>query len=119
MAYEPTNWKSGDVVTSAKLNKLEQGVANAGGLIVGMDTTNMTLDKTYREIADAVPTGIVLLPVETAEDDYAISILAEHGTWVDGAHAGEKYVMFVNIAENVTVIAYAPTENDYPVFDMV
>ena len=29
MAYEPTNWKSGDVVTSAKLNKLENGVADA------------------------------------------------------------------------------------------
>ncbi len=31
MSYEPTNWKTGDVVTSAKLNKLEQGVADAGG----------------------------------------------------------------------------------------
>lgn len=33
MSYEPTNWKTGDVVTSQKLNKLEQGVAgaNSGG----------------------------------------------------------------------------------------
>lgn len=30
MSYEPTNWKTGDVVTSAKLNKLEQGVAGGG-----------------------------------------------------------------------------------------
>lgn len=29
MAYEPTEWKSGDVVTSAKLNKMEQGIENA------------------------------------------------------------------------------------------
>ena len=29
MSYEPTNWKTGDVVTSAKLNKLEEGVAEA------------------------------------------------------------------------------------------
>lgn len=37
MAYEPTNWKSGDVVTSAKLNKLEQGVADSPyDLIVGI-----------------------------------------------------------------------------------
>lgn len=28
MGYEPTNWKDGDLVTSAKLNKLEQGIAN-------------------------------------------------------------------------------------------
>ena len=30
MSYEPTNWKTGDVVTSAKLNKLENAVANGG-----------------------------------------------------------------------------------------
>lgn len=31
MAYTPTNWATGDTVTATKLNKLEQGVANAGG----------------------------------------------------------------------------------------
>ena len=30
MAYEPTTWAAGDVVTSAKLNNIEQGVANSG-----------------------------------------------------------------------------------------
>lgn len=34
MAYEPTNWKTGDVVTSAKMNKLEQGVAAGSGVLV-------------------------------------------------------------------------------------
>lgn len=29
MSYDPTQWKSGDVVTSAKLNKMEQGIAAA------------------------------------------------------------------------------------------
>ena len=32
MSYEPTNWKAGDVVTSAKLNKMEQGIAASGGI---------------------------------------------------------------------------------------
>lgn len=42
MTYEPTEWKSGDVVTSQKLNKLENGVVSAssgGGLVV-----NFTLE---------------------------------------------------------------------------
>ena len=30
MSYEPTEWKAGDTITSAKLNKIEQGIA-AGG----------------------------------------------------------------------------------------
>ena len=34
MSYTPTEWKTGDVVTSAKLNKLEQGVAAAGATVL-------------------------------------------------------------------------------------
>ena len=30
MAYEPTNWKNGDVITAEKLNKLENGVGSGG-----------------------------------------------------------------------------------------
>lgn len=28
MAYTPTEWKTGDVITAEKMNKLEQGVQN-------------------------------------------------------------------------------------------
>ena len=28
MSYTPTTWKTGDIVSSEKLNKLEQGVAD-------------------------------------------------------------------------------------------
>ena len=31
MPYNPTEWASGDVVTSEKLNKIERGIAAAGG----------------------------------------------------------------------------------------
>lgn len=50
MSYEPTNWKSGDTVTSAKLNKMEQGIANAGVVVCTMDMQTMALDHTYAEI---------------------------------------------------------------------
>lgn len=65
MAYEPTQWKTGDVVTSAKLNKLEQGVAGAGGdgaLVVNIfydeDTVKFVADKTVNEILTAVNAGV-------------------------------------------------------------
>lgn len=47
MSYTPTNWKAGDVITSEKLNKLENGVAAAGsggGAFSKIVTINM---KTY------------------------------------------------------------------------
>lgn len=30
MAYEPTQWRSGDTITSERLNKMEQGIAGGG-----------------------------------------------------------------------------------------
>ena len=29
MSYEPTEWKSGDVISSVKLNKIENGIVNS------------------------------------------------------------------------------------------
>ncbi len=52
MSYTPTNWKDGDLVTSAKLNKLEQGVAAGGIQVIHVDNENGTLDKTWQEIYD-------------------------------------------------------------------
>lgn len=57
MSYTPTEWKSGDTVTSAKLNKIEQGIAAGGGILIAhiIDNGNnpQTLDKTWQEIHDA------------------------------------------------------------------
>lgn len=60
MSYEPTVWKAGDTVTSAKLNKLEQGVANggSGSGVISMtitqndNTITYTVNKTWQEIWD-------------------------------------------------------------------
>ena len=71
MSYEPTNWKAGDTVTSAKLNKLEQGIAAASGgggvLVVHFDTNTLALDKTYSEIKAAAETGIVVIQTRPSE----------------------------------------------------
>lgn len=55
MSYEPTNWKAGDTVTSAKLNKIEQGIKNSV-LVANMtlDKSGIAhLDKTWQEVYDA------------------------------------------------------------------
>ena len=55
MSYTPTNWTTGDTITAEKLNKMEQGIASAGGgggvLIVTIDENN-ALDHTWKEISD-------------------------------------------------------------------
>jgi len=61
MAYEKTTWAKGDVVTSAKLNKMEDGIDSASGsmkviiAIMQCDTDNniKTLDIKPSDIFDA------------------------------------------------------------------
>lgn len=51
MSYTPINWQTGDQITAARLNAMDQGIANAGVLVV--HSTNNTLDKTWQEIHDS------------------------------------------------------------------
>lgn len=48
MAYTPTTWSDGDVITAEKMNKLEQGVQNqqtgAPGAAAGFGTPTATVD---------------------------------------------------------------------------
>lgn len=64
MAYEPTNWKAGDVVTSAKLNKMEQGIVKNNVVeCMAKDITlssNAALNKTWQEIWDNNYTSIMI-----------------------------------------------------------
>lgn len=63
MAYTPTTWKSGDIVTSAKLNKLETAAAPYIVTFTvdwsGEDPT-ATVDKTFAEIEAAWNAGMVV-----------------------------------------------------------
>ena len=86
MSYTPTEWKSGDVITSAKLNKLEQGVAGAGGgggvVMLHPDTQTGQLDRTFAEIVELAQTGIVCFLIDhdgTCEYYTMICSSVEHG----------------------------------------
>ena len=59
MAYTPTTWETGDVITSQKLNKIENGVANTNPLIVTQTSMNNVtrLDRTVQQIYDAIISG--------------------------------------------------------------
>lgn len=56
MAYTKNTWNTGDIVSSQKLNHMEDGVAAAYEVMVINDTDG-TLDKTWQEIYDAMAQG--------------------------------------------------------------
>lgn len=62
MSYTPTEWKAGDTVTSAKLNKIEQGIANNIMILHETEVNGEgVLDKTVEEIVEAIQNKIVFI----------------------------------------------------------
>ena len=80
MSYEKQTWESGDVVTSSKLNHMEDGIEGAGGGMVITCTESSgyyVMDKTYNEIkAQLRAGGIVTCPHEAQEDGMGAYLVA-------------------------------------------
>lgn len=76
MNYEKQTWAKGDVVTSAKLNHIEDGIANGGGVLVipvtyDADTQTATMGKTWQEIYDA-PIAVFTMDSEGTSTKYQV-----------------------------------------------
>ena len=73
MSYEPTNWKSGDKVTSTRLNKIEQGIQG-----IDNDTSSikedLSLSQTYQKIEYLATTGKFIRPDGSIGDNSNFSI---------------------------------------------
>lgn len=72
MSYTPTEWECGDTITAAKMNKIEQGIADAGGAepffvneTVDDNYGNYVLDKTAQEITNAINAGKLIYIVDS------------------------------------------------------
>lgn len=84
MSYTPTTWAAGDTVTAAKLNKLEQGVASSGGGLVVHSDENGTLDKTWKQISDAVENGAIPYMISGDDEAKYVTILSQVLAYDDG-----------------------------------
>ena len=127
MSYEPTNWKTGDVVTSAKLNKLEQGVAGAGGLFVVHASYNEqndadVLDHTAQELLDAINDGKIIIYLYIVDGNAGVRS-AYQGTMTDflhsSSHSGGAVQNIYNFrfVAGLTTIQQDGTDIDIPKVD--
>ena len=94
MAYTKNTWTDGDIVTSEKLNHMEDGIANAGGVMVVGGVTFVdaspvgTFDKTWQEIYNALAAGVsVALIIENRSvpvvmRDNITTAYAKDGTYI-------------------------------------
>lgn len=60
MSYTAHTWSTGETITADKMNNIEQGIADmgSGAMIVHFTLGENTLDKTYREIYNAIISGV-------------------------------------------------------------
>ena len=114
MSYIPTEWTAGDIVTAAKLNKLENGVAESrGSLIVNM-TYNAGIDadicdKTALEMYTAFQSGSVILKkVEGTTTSMCLITSVNHSD--DGYYSFMDSYDLSYVAEN---------DIDYPISNVV
>ena len=123
MAYEKTTWQSGDVVTSEKLNNIENGIANMSMVIHTTDDgAQYVMDKTFGEILEAFTSGTfitvnltVLHEGGEASDEHTGLVLA---TFYD-LYDGEKSQCIVAVGDASAVAPYkyyANSEDDYPAY---
>ena len=101
MPYTPTVWHSGDVVTSEKLNKLEQGVA---------DATSEEIIDSWLEENISQETGYALDRTLTLENaaapaDLVGDLKSALNLDIDGLDSGKRYMTFMrgNIAPNGSI----------------
>lgn len=84
MSYTKQTWATGDTITAAKLNHMEDGIAGGGALIVTVTTTegtdDLVMDKTAQEIYDALTSGT---PVFCSRSDGTPTTSYESSTHFD------------------------------------
>ena len=102
MAYTPTVWETGDVITAVKLNKAENGIAAADRsvLVVTEDAENALSEK-WEDIFDAYPFVLYKLAIPGVADVY---YPIAHMSAAEGAYS-------VVIGETTYT---ATTEDGYP-----
>ena len=76
MSYTPTTWHGGDVLSAEAMNKIENGIANAGSGALEVERISdgdggYVLDKTWQEIYDAFPNVYI---IDNNYDYYKLAI---------------------------------------------
>lgn len=63
MSYTPTTWATGDTITASAMNKIENGIANAGGgglyPVTCTQNNGFTLNKSYNDLSSAISAGLL------------------------------------------------------------
>lgn len=111
MAYIPTEWETGDVITAEKLNKAEQGIAAAssgGTLILSMtwDGSVCTLDGSYDDIV-AAKSSMIICQGDYVEEDGTLERYYLTSAYVESDVYYAEFMSFEAGAEAPTLLKFS------------
>ena len=79
MSYEPTQWAVGDKITAAKMNKIENGIAEGGGAVIATTEQNVQgtfiTSYTWQELYDIINNGKMVL-IKISNDLFTVTAIA-------------------------------------------
>ena len=114
MSYTPTNWSTGDTITASAMNKIENGIANAGGIFwitAAFDDLDVfRLDKTYLEIYTAMRNKSLCI-ISSDNVDGPPIYEAQHYIITDIGYDTNAGIVYVNA---LGVQFTCSSVNDYP-----
>lgn len=97
MSYSPTTWSTGDTITASAMNKIENGIANAGGASGLITYENNELDKNFNELQAMLESGVVPFFVYEFEDYGEVTYFVYHLENLS-INAGDYMAFFVTIS---------------------
>lgn len=104
-SYKPNTWAKGDVVTSAKLNNIENGIVNAGQATPVLmvlenpedESSTMILNKTWQELFDAAGEGAFLFAMGAGPQSFVYGFISGI------ANTGNEYLVGIDMAEGASI----------------
>ena len=123
MAYEKTTWESGDVVTSAKLNNMEDGIENATPMMLVFDNETQKINYTWQQVHDAISIGRMVtfhieLGEETDESNYWNMIINTAAVGAGVNVTGGVTTYYVSINDGMSTFACSDPD-DFPGYSII
>ena len=117
MAYTPTEWQTGDIVTAEKLNKIEGGIEecssnipSVSGLVEGsMDTETdiATINKSFNDLVAITQAGVLPFLIISAEGGTAC------GTFIGSVYTDGVYVAHFTTGSDSVIMFFSSDPNSF------
>lgn len=123
MTYTPNTWVTGDTITAAKLNNMEDGIANAGGgwdaIIRLTHADNSGLDNSTN-LTPSIVSGTYASLVTKMQGSGCPTVLVEyvHPWGIKFANPMIGGIQVYETSLNVQIAGYFPFTNDWQTLDL-